>query len=108
MRESGEKFGSIRYKLLRTIQQTLRDSPSEERLMTIESAVAMPPREQEELVDLIKDNVEEDEVPAIPFEMALTPDEDEARGMLVVDLDGHPHKMIRPRKCKKCRNKWMI
>ena len=58
MIESGDTFGSIRYKLMRNLHQTLRDRPGEESRTTIEAAVAMPPREQEELVDSIREDLE--------------------------------------------------
>ena len=77
MQESGDTFSSIRYKLMRNIHQSLRDCPSEESRTTIEAAVAMPPREQEELVDSIREDFGEDDVPPLPLDTAMTLDDDE-------------------------------
>ena len=76
MIESGDTFGSIRYKLMKNLHQTLRDRPGEESRTTIEAAVAMPPREQEELVDSLREDFGEDEVPPLPLETAMTLDDD--------------------------------
>ena len=76
MIQSGDTFGSIRYKLMRHFHQALRECPDAESTTTLEAAVAMPPREQEEIVDSIREDFGEDDVPALPLETALTLDED--------------------------------
>lgn len=64
-------FGSIRYNLMKSIHQSLRNGSGEERSITIEAAVAMPPRETEELLDFIRKDVGEDDVP-LTVETAMT------------------------------------
>ena len=76
MLESGDTFGSIRYHLMHDLHQRLRSGPGEGRRTTIEVAVAMPPREQEELVESMMEDFGEDDVPLLPVDTAMTLDED--------------------------------
>ena len=78
MQQSGATFGYIRYQLLHTLHELLRDEPGTETELCVEAAVAMAPREREELLDSLKDLVGDDEVPPFPLETtltSLTPDE---------------------------------
>ena len=78
MQQSGATFGYIRYQLLRTLHELLRDEPGTETELCIEAEVAMAPREREELLDSLKDLLRDDEVPPFPLETtltSLTPDE---------------------------------
>ena len=76
MQESGEKFASIRYRLMKSLHQIIRDGDSEQSRSTIEAAVAMPPREQEELIESIKADFGEDDDSALPLETAMIHDDD--------------------------------
>ena len=49
MQQSRATFGSIRYQLLRTLHELLRDEPGTETDLPVEAAVAVAPREREEL-----------------------------------------------------------
>ena len=75
MIQSGERFGSYRYKLMREIHQTLRDCRTEGSGSSLEAAVAMPPREQEEWVEAFREEFDEDEVATIPLDTAMQPPE---------------------------------
>ena len=75
MIETGDSFGSIRYKLLRTTLSMLREDESEETELPIEVAVAIPPREHEEMVDSLKQELGEDDLPPLSIDTALSPDE---------------------------------
>ena len=75
MQQSGATFTSIRYQLLRTVHELLRDEPGTETDLFVEAAVAMAPREREEFLDSLRDLVGDDEVPPFPLETTLTPDE---------------------------------
>ena len=88
MQQSGATFGSIRYQLLRTLHKLLRDEPGTETDLPVEAAVAVAPREREELFDTLKEQVGDDEVPPFTLETTLTPDEltDPA------DLEPLPHR----------------
>ena len=75
MQQSRATFGSIRYQLLRTLHELLRDEPGTETELCVEAAVAMAPREREEFFDILKEQVGDDEVSPFTLETTLTPDE---------------------------------
>ena len=60
MQQSGATFGSIRYQLLRTLHELLRDEPGTETDLPVEAAVAVALREREELLDTLKEQVGDD------------------------------------------------
>ena len=76
MAQSGKTFGAIRYKLMQHLHEALRNGPGEESTTAIEAAVAMPPRQHDELLEAMRDDLGEDDVPPLPLETAMTLDDD--------------------------------
>ena len=76
MLETGVTFGSIRYMFMKEILALLRDTLVEDEGTSVAVAVAMPPRERDELVDQLKQELGEDtELPAY-LEAALVIDDE--------------------------------
>ena len=76
MKETGSTFGSIRYSLMRKIHDELRGGRADESGIPLEAAVAMPPREQEEMVETIREAFGEDDMLPLPLETSMTLDDD--------------------------------
>ena len=76
MLETGATFGSIRLMLMREILALIRDRSVEDEETPVAVAVAMPPREREEFVEQLKQEVGEDTDLQETLEAALVTDEE--------------------------------
>ena len=76
MKETRSTFGQIRYSLMRKMHDELRGVPAHEPRIALEAAVAMAPREQEEMVETIRESFGEEEMLTLPLETTMTLDED--------------------------------